>query len=68
MSVHPEDIRDEMNRAADMARGLGTDLSVDDMRYYGERMAWAAVGNSRSAWKKWHDEEREMLMELQRES
>lgn len=41
-----EDIRDEMNRAGDMARGLGTELSAADLRYYGEQMAYASIGDT----------------------
>jgi hypothetical protein len=38
-----EDIREEMARAEDTMRGLGTHLSLDDMRCYGERMQEAAL-------------------------
>jgi hypothetical protein len=38
-----EDIREEMARAADTARGLGTELGLADMQYYGRRMDEAAL-------------------------
>jgi hypothetical protein len=36
-------IRDEMERADDMARGLGGMLGPDDLRYYGEQLAYASL-------------------------
>jgi hypothetical protein len=42
MGRREDEVRERMERDADVARGLGGMLGLDDMRYYGEELSWAA--------------------------
>lgn len=57
-----ENVREEMHRAADTMRGLGSNLSLDDMRYYGERMQEAALP-TRAEMEAYYAEEAERMRE-----
>lgn len=62
MRETPEDVREELARAADTARGLGTELGVEDMRYYGRRMDEAALP-TRGEMEAYYAEEAERMRE-----
>jgi hypothetical protein len=44
-ALREDEIRERMARDADIMRGVGGVLGVDDLRAYGEELAWAAVGD-----------------------
>ncbi len=62
MREHPQDIRDEMHAAADTMRGLGQELSLDDMRYFGERMDYAAMP-TQAEMERYYEEEAQAMRE-----
>lgn len=46
MSTNTDQVREEMARDAEIGRGLGLQPTTDDLRYYGERMAYAALADN----------------------
>jgi hypothetical protein len=71
MGRYEDEVREEMARAADTARGLGMSLGVDDMRYFADELGYAAMADARAQEDEWYREEAErnarLLAELEAE-
>jgi hypothetical protein len=62
-----DEVRERMNRDADILRGLGQMPSLDDMRTYADELSWAAVEDGMRYEEEWAAEQREWQAEVRAE-
>lgn len=69
MEHHEDDVRERMERDADIMRGLGQSygLGTEDMRYYGRALDEAVLMDSEGCWEEHYARERQEYDQLNRE-